>query len=61
MDITTFKRPNACLGMSTSGLAGMGSIVPTFAAPTGVSVQPREYGDAGNSGTGAFDAWGPPV
>ena len=54
MEITSFQRANACIGMSTFGLAGMGSTVPN-------SAQPRHYGDASNGGTGAFDAWGPPV
>jgi hypothetical protein len=58
MEITTFQRASACIGMSTFGLARMGSVVPNLAA---VSVKPRHYGDAGNGGLGALDAWGPPV
>jgi hypothetical protein len=48
--------------MFASGLAAMGSVVPASAAFAAVSVKPRtQYGDAGNGGVGALDAWGPPV
>jgi len=54
MEITTFQPANACIGMSTFGLAGMGSDVPNYA-------KPRQHSDARNGGLGALDAWGPPV
>ena len=62
MEITTFQRADARRGirLSTLGLAAMGSVVPTYAAPTGVSVKPRQHSDASNGGMGALDAWGPP-
>jgi hypothetical protein len=63
MEITTFQRADARIGirMSALGLAAMGSVVPSYAAITGVSVKPRQHSDAGNGGMGALDAWGPPV
>jgi hypothetical protein len=62
MEITTINGADARMGMFASGLAAMGSVVPAFAALAAVSVKPRtQYGDAGNGGAGALDAWGPPV
>ena len=63
MEITTFLRADARFGirLSALGRAAMGSVVPSYAAMTDVSVKPRQHSDAGNGGTGALDAWGPPV
>ncbi len=61
MEITTFQRANACIGMSTFGPAAMGSAVPSYGPLTVVSVKPRQHSDAGNGGEGALNAWGPPV
>jgi len=63
MEITTFQRADARarIRMSALGSAAMGSVVPSYAGITLVSVKPRQHSDASNGGMGALDAWGPPV
>jgi len=61
MEITMIQRAAARIRMSAFGPAAMGSVVPSYAGQTELSVKPREHSDAGNGGTGALDAWGPPV
>ena len=62
MEITTFQRADARARIRTSALgsAAMGSVVPSYAAATGLPVKSRQHSDAGNGGAGALDAWGPP-
>jgi hypothetical protein len=62
MEITTILGSGPRTRMFAFGLAAMGTAVPASAALAVVSVKPRtQYGDAGNGGAGALDAWGPPV